>query len=130
MPKSAQKLVWIIVSVLGFLALGRIAIWAKPQIFAINTERRISVEDVKKELRREIPPGTKRSEVAAYLDAKAIPHSHDGASEADEYQETEVALIRNSSNSFLIRGDIQIRFRFDESDKLTDYSVQEIFTGP
>jgi hypothetical protein len=34
------------------------------------------------------------------------------------------------SGSWLVRGDIEITFKFDNREKLTGYSVREIFTGP
>jgi hypothetical protein len=39
-------------------------------------------------------------------------------------------MIRGTSRSWLIRGDSQILFKFDNQDRLIDYKVQEIFTGP
>ena len=39
-------------------------------------------------------------------------------------------MIRGASQSWLIRGDIQILFKFDEHGKLLKHSVTEIFTGP
>lgn len=93
--------------------------------------RRISVEQVKEQLQRDLRLRISRLEVEAYLDEKAIPHSYQEESEFDpKFRRTESAIIRDSYRNFLITGDIQIYFRFDETGRLVDYSVREINTGP
>lgn len=90
----------------------------------------VSVAKVEKDIRDHLPIGASRAEVAAYLDQRGIQHSYVEESQQPEYRHTEMAMIRESSRTWIIRGDIQIFFRFDEDGKLTSYSVKEIFTGP
>ena len=91
----------------------------------------ITVAEVQKDLREHLIVGASRSQVESYLDERHIPHSYiDHSAVAPEYSHTESALIRDSSETWLIRGDIQILFKFDKKEKLIDYSVKEGFTGP
>jgi hypothetical protein len=90
----------------------------------------VTVEDVRKRLERATPVGSSRSAVESYLDSQSIPHSYVDDSEFSNERRVELALIRSTRRSPLTTDDIQIRFRFDESGRLLDYSVREVFTGP
>jgi hypothetical protein len=89
-----------------------------------------TVAQVREEIDTHLPIGTARAAVEAYLDQQSIPHSYIRESPVRGNEYTEQALIRNSSHSLFIRGDIQLLFKFDDDDRLTQYSVKEIFTGP
>ena len=71
-----------------------------------------------------------RSAVENYLDSQSITHSYIEDSKFANERRVELALIRGTSKSELVRGDIQIRFQFDESGRLLNYSVRDLFTGP
>jgi len=121
-----QKLFWI---GLLFVALASIAIGLlyKRRGPIVATD----IPNVEREIRDDLPKGTPRSQVEAYLDAKGIQHSYvDQSKEAPEYTRTEMAMIRGASRSWLVRGDIQILFKFDENGNLTSRSVRQINTGP
>jgi len=90
---------------------------------------RISVEDTEKDIQAHLPLGTPRDRVEAYLEKNGIEHSYVD-DQSGEYTRTEMAMIRNASNTWLVRGDIQILFRFDKQGKLADHSVRQILTGP
>jgi hypothetical protein len=91
----------------------------------------VDVANVENDVRAHLPVGTSRGEVASYLDQRAIQHSYtEESKQTPEYSRTEMAMIRGVSRTWLVRGDIQILFRFDDHGRLTNYSVQEIFTGP
>jgi hypothetical protein len=91
----------------------------------------ITVQQVQDQIRQNLVIGSTRNQVEAYLEAQRIPHSYVNQSPAGpEYSRIESALIADSSSTRLVRGDIQIVFRFDDHDKLTQYTVKEIFTGP
>ncbi len=77
----------------------------------------LTVESVRKELERSLPVGSSSTAVDNYLDAHAILHSHVNDS-PNEY-----ALIRGKS--LFVRRGIQIRFHFDPSGRLEDYSLQD-----
>ena len=67
-----------------------------------------------------------------FLNGRGIGHTYIGKLDAStENSHMETALIRGTSHSALVRGDIQILFKFDAADsKLVSYTVREIFTGP
>lgn len=86
---------------------------------------------IEKDIRDHLPLGASRAKVVAYLDERGIQHSYiDESKQAPEYRHTEMAMVRGASRTWLIRGDVQILFKFDESGNLANYSVREIFTGP
>ena len=97
-----------------------------------HVKRKPDIASVEKDIREHLPIGSSRSDVERFLDARAIGHTYTGKlDESPEYSHTEGALIRGSSQSGLVRGDIQILFKFDNTDsKLVSYMVSEIFTGP
>ena len=95
-----------------------------------RTQISLTVDQVKTEVKSGISAGDSRSKVEAVLDQKGIAHAYIEKSKWPEETRTEFALIRNTSRSALIRGDIQIRFKFDEKDRLETYTVKEILTGP
>jgi len=83
------------------------------------------VASTEKDLREHLPVGSPRSDVVAYLDRRGIEHSHIAANQ------TEMSMIRGVAKNWLVRTDIQIVFKFDDTDtKLVSYSVREILTGP
>jgi hypothetical protein len=89
------------------------------------------VASVEKDLSDHLPTGASRADVESYLDQRGIQHSYVAQSRgAPEYDRTESAMIRGASRSWLVRGDLQIVFKFDDQDKLLHYSVKQIFTGP
>jgi len=90
-------------------------------IAGVGDERGLSLEE--KTLQR-----TRTSTVRKVQ--QSIPHSYMRESPVKGNEYTEQALIRDSSHSLFIRGDIQLLFKFDDNDRLTKYSVKEIFTGP
>lgn len=87
---------------------------------------------LRKEIEANLPIGSSRADVIAFLDKKEITHSHVGAlPESPDASNTEMAMIRGESTSGSARRDVQIIFKFDTSDsKLQSYTVKEIFTGP
>jgi hypothetical protein len=96
-----------------------------------RAEATVDVAKVEKDVRAHLPVGTSRGEVASYLDQRGIQHSYIEESKlASEYNRTEMAMIRGVSRTWLVRGDIQILFRFDDHGRLINYSTREIFTGP
>jgi len=92
--------------------------------------QRLTVKEVQQQIDQSIRIGSTRETVESYLDSRSIPHSYLAASGQTNERNVELALIRGTSQSGLVRGDIQVRFHFDDSGRLTDYQVKEIFTGP
>ena len=91
----------------------------------------VDVAKVRADVGAHLPLGSSRATVEKFLNEKGIPHSYiEKAPGSIGYDRTEMALIRESSHSGFIRGDIQLMFRFDVNDRLIQSSVQEIFTGP
>lgn len=100
----------------------------------------VTVQSVEKDIQDHLPIGSSKADVFAYLDQRKFPHSWlqkggqispDGQSVIFPNRHTEAALIRDVRMDGMVRTDIQIFFKFDDSDsKLINYSVREIYTGP
>jgi len=119
-----RKLLWLAIAMVASAALVA-GIIARTRGVKVTDD----VAKVEKDLREHLNVGASRAAVESYLDQQRIQHSYVAQAIAGpEY--TEYALIRESSRTWLVRGDIQIVFKFDDQDKLTQYSVKEIFTGP
>jgi hypothetical protein len=124
----SKRIGWTIAAAFLFTAVCAIAL---PKVMLHSrTVHRITVEDIRKQLQNGIPPGASRSTVEVYLDSQKIAHSYIDDPRYSNERRVEYAWIRDSSHSWLVRGDISIRFRFDESDHVVDYEVREMFTGP
>ena len=92
---------------------------------------KVDVAKVEKDVREHLPIGTSRADVESFLNERRIQHSFVERSwPGPEPSPKELALIPDSSSSWLTRGSIQLVFDFDNHDKLVRYSVKEIFTGP
>jgi hypothetical protein len=121
-----HKAVWL---VLGLVVVIGAVGWL------VQRTRRVivttDVASVEADIRGHLPLGSSRAEVESYLEQRRIPHSYiDEPRGAPQLSHTETAMIREASRTWLIRGDIQILFKFDDHDKLIKHSVTEIFTGP
>ena len=107
------------------VAVAAIILWR-----IIASPQPLTVERVRKQLEQMTPLGSSRSAVEHYLDSQSIQHSYIDNSKVPNEHRLELALIRGTSKTHFVRGDIQIRFQFNESDRLLSYSVREVFTGP
>ena len=123
-----KKTLWILVVVIA-AAVASLVIWrlAAPRS---ATPQRLTVEGVRNQLEKATPVGSSRSAVESYLDSQSIQHSYIEDSKFPNERRVELALIQGTSKSQVVRGDIQIRFQFDEFGRLLNYSVREVFTGP
>jgi hypothetical protein len=123
-----QKTFWILAAVVTAAAVS-LWIWHWQKVNSTPTHP-LTVEALRKKLDQSLPVGSSRAAVESYLDSQSIPHSYLDDSKFPSERRVEIALIRGTSQSLFVRGDIQIRFRFDPSGRLLDYSLQELFTGP
>ncbi len=91
-----------------------------------------------------LPVGSSRARVTAFLDSEGIGYSYVGDEDdinitsavADNGYSWEdlsgyiVAIIRNTSSRLLVSGDVQYFFFFDKSGNLLKATAKEVFTGP
>ena len=99
-----------------------------------HVKPRTDVASTERDIKEHLPIGSPRAQVTAYLDERKLQHSYTSTLKElpdYRYKHTEMAIIRDVSKQSLFRTDIQIEFRFDDSDqRLLGYSVKEIVTGP
>lgn len=126
--KARMSKTWAIL-LIAVLALG----------YGCNTmNNKITVSTVKSDIQAHLPIGSSTADVTAYLDQRKIPHSWLQKGEVlpdgkivTPNSHTEQALIRGVQTNGMVRTDIQIDFKFDDSDsKLVSYTVREVYTGP
>lgn len=111
--------------VLGVIAIVLVIAAIQFTQFARNFNRRIvnlTDDQVKLILNSELPAGTTRFRVKQALDAKKWPYTDNGS--------IVQTMIHDAGHNGLIRTDIQIKFSFDDEDKLVAYEIKDILTGP
>src|SRR5258708_756390 len=121
-----RKSLWLVLAMLASVALA---------VGIIYRTRRanvtVGIAKAELDLRAHLNVGASRAEVESYLGQRGTEHTYvEHSTTLPEYSRTEFALIRETSRSRFVRGDIQILFTFDEHDKLVRYSLKEILTGP
>jgi hypothetical protein len=125
----------VVAGVLGVISGIRIlALFVAATFSGHHVKRKTDVATVQKDIHDHLPIGGSRAAVEAYLDQRKIGHSYVGELKGLPnyvHSHTEMAMIRDVSEEGIIRCDIQILFKFDDSDsKLVNYRAQEICTGP
>ncbi len=121
-----RKLLWLAFALMVLASLVVGSMYRMRRVKAAG-----DVAKIEKDIHDHLPIGASRAEVVAYLDKRGIQHSYIGESQqTPEYRHTEMAMVRGTSRTWMVRGDVQVLFKFDESGNLASYLVKEIFTGP
>jgi hypothetical protein len=93
-------------------------------------------EALKADISAAVPIGSGTDAVIQFLESRKIEHSplvdqanmkHMGF---DPNVQTISAIIRNVERKGLVSGDLAISFRFDRAQKLSDFEVKSVYTGP
>lgn len=104
--------------------------------------KKMSSAEIERQIREQLPTGSTREQVDAYLVANKIRHKMgwqpvpDGAgmTKLDEHMEGALIVgIRKSRtlSSMVVRTDLEVQFKFDDKDlKLIDCTFREVYTGP
>jgi hypothetical protein len=120
-----KKLGWILV--LALIATGVAAYY----LLRPHPDRQL--EEIRRNVQANIRVGMNRSEVESFLSQMGIEHSYFPGIDKSGHPNltrSEVGIVRGSPGALGIRSDVQVIFRFDESEKLAEYSVQEVVTAP
>ena len=86
---------------------------------------------VEKQLAAEIPVGSDKDKVIAFLDANEFEHS--GRYRPELYYDknrTISASAPQKKYGLLVTGKIYVTFTFDQQDRLVSYRAEEVLTGP
>jgi hypothetical protein len=106
----------------GWLALV-VIILAYPGIRWLNyRQAKLTQQQAREIVNRELPTGTDKAVVKQFLDAKHWVYSDGGS--------TIRAIVRDESRSSLIRANIRVQLFFDANGKLVSYELQDLYTGP
>jgi len=88
------------------------------------------VKDLEAAIRRELPSGTPRTRVIAFLQEHKVPY-HDSSDIAYfKGPRTVWGLLSRTASNRLLVVDTILTFEFDAHDKLTSYSSREQLVGP
>lgn len=87
-------------------------------------------------LRADLPLGTSAEDVAAYLNANSL--SSDGAVSVDQLRAVKeqpghtdfLAILRDVRKTAVVSTSVQMRFVFDDQNRLTSTTIRELHTGP
>ena len=91
---------------------------------AILTSRFVNAENLGREVRTELPPGSSISRVEKFLNQGGIPFSYDRSSG------TLTGTVRKVKGStFLVVKSLQLRFQFDDSSTLSSIDSKLSYTG-
>ena len=112
--------------VLGIVAFGAIGLTAGC-ISANDQAQHMTKDQIEAQLKRDLPLGTPRESVVAYLDKRTIDNSaRSSAVPANRI----VAMFRNiGGGTLLVKKSLQVTFQFKD-EKLASYSFEEKLTGP
>lgn len=91
------------------------------------------LREVREMLNANLHTGMTRAEVELFLSGRGIGHTYlpeAGDSENSIQNTAELAILRGKQGGSIVRTDYQIRFYFDNSGRLTSYSVVQVYTGP
>lgn len=86
---------------------------------------------VEKKIAAEIPVGSEKNKVVAFLDSNEFEHS--GRFRPELYYDknrTIWASAPQKKYGVFVTGKIHITFKFDQQDQLVSYRVEEVLTGP
>jgi hypothetical protein len=115
-----KRSIWLYIA--GCLAVVAILL-AYPARHWLNSEQtKLTDQQAREILNRELPVGTDKWRVKRFLDTNAWDYSDGGS--------TIQAIVRDASHNSLIRTDIRVRFFFDSQGKLVSYDLQDLHTGP
>lgn len=90
----------------------------------IRFYRDVSPKTMKVAVDSELPIGTDKSKVIAFLDARRIEHSGDKAGDGKIY-----AVVRDACLAAVLECTIDMTFSFDANGKLANASVKEGLTS-
>ncbi len=89
-----------------------------------------TVGQIESQIKKEIPTGSTKTQVIAFLDSHGYEHSAYYKPELYyDKNKTINASVPKKSYGILTEGKIHITLVFDNNDKLASYKVEEILTG-
>ncbi|MFV1983653.1 MAG: hypothetical protein ACC657_08965 [Thiohalomonadales bacterium] len=88
-----------------------------------------SINDVEEMFNNELPVGTHKNVVVAFLDSQNISHSENYKSKLyyDKHKEFNASIPKEFP--WFLKGGIYITFKFDENDILLKTTIEEVLTG-
>ena len=107
---------WFIAGLVTFMLVG---------CLQAEQDRTVTTKKVEELVQREIPIGTSKSQVIAFLDICQIEHS-----DYLEKVKAIYAIIRDTLQGTMVKGSIKIEFYFDDKSNLKDCFIKKVFTGP
>lgn len=77
-----------------------------------------------------IQVGSTREAVEKFLDQHGVPHTFIEKSNFPEERNSIVAYIKSRDEGLVRKAGVQLKFKFDENQKLIRYESRDVFTGP
>jgi hypothetical protein len=112
-----------------FLLLTALALSGLRPTVSSSSDRAPAVKGLDDAIRRELPLGTPRSRVMAFLQERKVAY-HDSKEIAYFKGPRTVWGLLSRTTSNLLVVDTVLTFEFDDKDKLVSYSSREQLVGP
>jgi hypothetical protein len=126
--------------ILGLVLVVTVAAGGLWYLFFVAPGRGMTVSKVEAMIAADLPPGTTRKQVEAWLDAQGIDHSYSagGVDDWEGYQSvmsmagvnqqnlggTVRATVRKANVDLILPGEINVYFFFDKQDRLVRHLVR------
>jgi hypothetical protein len=111
----------------ALLVIGMVALIAVA-IQAVRFHSKVHVaDDVRRVLDTDIPAGSTRTQIESYLGSAHIAYMYAGGAHFQDQKSSLIALAKGASSGHLLpttNDEVQIRFRFDDSQHLISYDVR------
>jgi hypothetical protein len=99
--------------------------------------KRVNLRELRNKIEKQLPTGSTKKEVTDFLDARRIKHGDIVLTKYDsQYSDNGVekrllyASIPRIRKVLLIEWGIYMSFRFDADDRLIEYRIRKVGTGP
>jgi hypothetical protein len=111
----------------ALLAIGIVALFAGA-VQAVRSQSKAHVaNDVRRVLDTDISAGSTRAQIESYLDSGHVAYMYAAGTHFQDYKSSLIALAKGASKGHLLptsNDEVQIRFRFDDSQRLINYDVR------
>ena len=87
--------------------------------------RKVTPDELRTRVTAAIPQGSSPVRVASLLDSLGIEHAG-----YDSLRHETLAIVRETSKTFFVKGSVQLVFTFDATPALSAIVAKQVYTGP
>jgi hypothetical protein len=121
--KERRKVLFSFMAAILFISFG---VWLSTTVKPSHKGQPRTIQEVQSRLQQDIPVGANKNAVEQWCKKNKIEYS--AYRRPGRFLLT--AVVRKTSDNWLVTGDAYINFIFNGQGNLQQYTVSEIFTGP